>query len=122
MKCWRCGENLASLTLPLGRLDECRACNAQLHVCRQCVHFDAAVTKACREDDAEEIKEKERANFCDYFIPAEDAFDAARAGAEQQAKSDLASLFGDTDAEADSLADRDAAAARAAEDLFGKKD
>lgn len=56
--------------------------------------FDPAVTRSCREDDAEEVKEKERANFCDYFKPAANAyvpgFNAATAGAQAE----LANLFG----------------------------
>src|SRR5690606_39282520 len=37
--CWRCGESLAELTLPLSRRDECPKCRAELHVCRMCVHY-----------------------------------------------------------------------------------
>ena len=32
--CWKCGASLADLTLPLGRLEECRTCRAELHVCK----------------------------------------------------------------------------------------
>jgi len=118
--CWRCGQSLEKLTLPLARLDECPSCNAHLHICRMCVLYDPAVTKACREDDADEIHEKERANFCDYFRPAEDAFDADRAAAEQQAVNQLHGLFGE---EGDGAGNTDSSgdpATRAAEDLFGK--
>jgi hypothetical protein len=93
--CWRCGDSLKKLTLPLARLDECPSCNAHLHICRMCIFYAPAVTKACREDDADEVREKERANFCDYFRPAENAFDADRAAAEKQAVDQLQGLFGD---------------------------
>ena len=33
---WKCGENVGDLRLPLGRLSESPACQADLHVCRQC--------------------------------------------------------------------------------------
>ena len=36
LSCWKCGASLAELTLPLRRLEECRACGAELHVCRLC--------------------------------------------------------------------------------------
>ena len=34
--CWKCGASLADLTLPLLRLEECRKCGAELHVCKLC--------------------------------------------------------------------------------------
>lgn len=92
--CWRCGASLAALTLPLRRAEECPACRSDLHVCRLCRHYDRTRPKQCREDDAEEVRDKERANFCDYFKPRAGAFDAAGAAAEQQAKDTLAALFG----------------------------
>ena len=64
MNRYRCGASLADISLPFTRLEECPACENYLHVCRMCVYFDPAVPKQCREDDAEEVQEKERANFC----------------------------------------------------------
>ena len=65
--CWRCGTGLEQLSLPLSRLDECPECVVHLHVCRMCKNFDPAITKSCSEDDAEEVRDKQAANFCDYF-------------------------------------------------------
>ncbi len=91
----------------MGRRDECPDCGAELHVCKLCQYYDPAVTKACREDDAEEVKRKERANFCDYFKPSPEryvpGFKAATAGAQEQ----LAGLFGDDPAAADAPAEGD---------------
>ena len=56
-----------------------------------CVHFDPGVPKQCREDDAEEVREKERLNFCDWFVASEQAFDAARKSEEDQARASLVS-------------------------------
>ena len=95
LRCYRCGASIAALTLPLGRLEECPSCTMQLHVCRMCVFFDPRVPKQCREDDAEEVKEKERANFCDYFKPSPDAHDPRFAAAEAQARDQLEGLFRD---------------------------
>lgn len=94
LQCWRCGASLAALPLPLGRTEECAACRSQLHVCRMCRCWDRARPKQCREDDAEEVRDKERANFCDWFKPRSGAFDAAGAAAESEAKSAADSLFG----------------------------
>jgi hypothetical protein len=94
-RCYRCGESLAALTLPFSRQDECPSCAAHLHVCRMCEYFDAAVPKQCLEDDAEEVSEKERANFCEWFKPAADAFDPVRAGKAAKAQAALVALFGE---------------------------
>jgi hypothetical protein len=118
--CWKCGASLAALSLPLQRLDECKACHAELHVCKLCEWYSTAVAKHCREPIAEEVKDKERANFCDYFKPVPDAYSNAGATAASKAKSDLDALFGGGNAQptAPSAADQ----ARAQLDaLFGKK-
>jgi hypothetical protein len=92
--CWKCGASLADLTLPLRRLEECRKCSAELHVCKLCEWYSIAVAKHCREPVAEEVKDKERANFCDYFKPRADAYKPADVGASSKARSDLDALFG----------------------------
>ena len=93
--CYRCGESLAALSLPLSRQDQCPACSADLHVCKMCVHFDRHVPRQCREDGAEDVTEKERTNFCDWFKPSETAFDPARKSEADAAQDALAALFGD---------------------------
>jgi hypothetical protein len=114
LNCYRCGAALAALTLPISREDECPNCSVHVHVCRMCVFYDPQVTKQCREDDAEEVNEKERANFCDYFKPRGDAFSGEELAAETQAKEGFAALFGDADSD-ESPPD---SAPDAAEDLF----
>ncbi len=93
--CYRCGASLEDLSLPLSRQDECPACSVYLHVCRMCEFYDPGVPKKCREDDAEEVIEKERLNFCEWFKPGYEVFDAALATQEAQAKDALAGLFGE---------------------------
>ena len=93
--CYRCGESLATLTLPLSRQDQCPACSADLHVCKMCVHFDRNVPRQCREDGAEDVTEKERTNFCDWFKPSDTAFDPSRKAEADAAQDALAALFGD---------------------------
>jgi len=93
--CYRCGASLAELSLPLSRQDECPGCGNYVHVCKMCVYFDANVTRQCREDGAEEVKEKDRLNFCDWFKPSETAFDEKRKSEEDEAREALEALFGD---------------------------
>ena len=117
--CWQCGVSLAELTLPLRRLEECRQCQAELHVCKMCEWYSIAVAKHCREPVAEEVKDKQRANFCDYFKPREGAYQPAT-GDAAKARQDLDALFGGSQPAA--AQDDAAAAARAQLDaLFGKK-
>jgi hypothetical protein len=92
--CWKCGTSLADLTLPLRRLEECRTCGAELHVCKLCEWYSVTVAKHCREPIAEEVKDKQRANFCDYFKPRPGAYSKADVSASDQARSDLDALFG----------------------------
>jgi hypothetical protein len=86
----------------------------QLHVCRMCRFYDPRVPKGCREDDAEEVRDKARANFCDYFKPSAQAHDLAFVAADAQARAQLDSLFGEG-GDGESGGDD---AASAADDLF----
>ena len=116
LACWRCGAGLEALSLPLSRLDECPECAIHLHVCRMCINFSPVIVRACREDDAEEVLEKERSNFCDYFQPSAAAFDRDIAAADQKAKDELQSLF--SNGEAGDPDQAEAADHNAADDLF----
>lgn len=93
LHCWRCGNELA-LSLPFGRLEECPSCLAQLHVCRLCVNYAPRLLTGCAEQDAEEVRVKDRANFCDWYRPSASAFTGAESAAERQAREQLAALFG----------------------------
>jgi hypothetical protein len=119
--CWKCGASLAELTLPLQRLDECKQCGAELHVCKLCEWYSTAVAKHCRETIAEEVKDKERANFCDYFKPRPGAYSNAGQSAAEKAKAELDAMFGKTQSvpeTAPSAADRARAELEA---MFKKK-
>ena len=97
LACYRCGASLSGLSLPLSRRDQCPECSADLHVCKMCDSFDANVPRQCREDGAEDVTEKDRPNFCDWFQPAEGSFDAGRKAEADAAREALAALFGDDD-------------------------
>ena len=97
LACFRCGASLSALSLPLSRRDQCPECTADLHICKMCVYFDPSVPRKCREDGAEDVTEKERPNFCDWFKPSDKAFDPNRRSEEDAAKDALAALFGDED-------------------------
>lgn len=122
--CWKCGASLAELTLPLRRLEECKRCGAELHVCKLCEWYSTSVANQCREPMAEEVKDKERANFCDYFQPRPGAYSDAALGAAARARAELERLFGASGGGATSDTPQPSAAERARaelEALFGKK-
>lgn len=64
--CFHCQKAL-SIHQKVGLREECPFCGADLHVCKNCRFFDPQVYNECRENSAEVVREKERANFCDYF-------------------------------------------------------
>ena len=94
LRCWKCGVSLAEYTLPIRRLEECRSCGAELHVCRLCEFYDTGVAKHCRETVAEEVKDKSSANFCDYFRPTQMAYRPEATSAAERARAELEALFG----------------------------
>jgi len=65
-KCFSCGFELV-LTHAPGRRDECPKCGADIHGCLNCKNYDKNAYNECREPQADVVKERERANFCDYF-------------------------------------------------------
>lgn len=95
--CWKCGAELVDVPMPLGRREECAACHADLHVCRMCEFYDTSVAKSCREPVADEVSDKERANFCGYFKPRPNAHRARDSAAEDEARAKLKALFGESD-------------------------
>ena len=59
-----------------------------------CADYDEHVAKRCREPIAEEVSDKERANFCDYFAPRAGAWTPRDTSAAEQARLELEKLFG----------------------------
>ena len=91
--CWHCGASLAALSLPLRRLDACKTCNAELHVCKMCVEFDVSYAHQCKEPTAEEVRKKDQANFCDFFKPRVGAYIPPQSDELLKARSKLDELF-----------------------------
>lgn len=92
--CWRCGASIAEWPLPLSRTAECKQCRADLHVCKLCEFYDPRLGKQCREPVADEVQNKERANFCGYFTAKTGAFSPANQSAQHAARAQLDALFG----------------------------
>jgi hypothetical protein len=89
-----------------------------------CASYDPRLLKACAEDAAEEVHDKVKANFCEYFIASEAAFAPGRMSAHREAEAALKSLFKDSRSGATGSSEDEAArsadceALRRAESLF----
>ncbi|MGD8339876.1 MAG: hypothetical protein PVH89_03790 [Gammaproteobacteria bacterium] len=120
LACYRCGESLAALSLPLSRLDLCPGCGVELHVCRMCTQYAPSAPDSCLEEDAPEFRNKTAANFCDYFRPNPEAFNGSEKRAEDCARAQLDSLFGSDEEQPprEGEGSEEDAALRQAEDLF----
>ena len=118
LNCWKCGSALDDVPVPFARIAECPRCRADLHVCRMCEFFDPGVRRGCREPVADDVTDRERANFCGYFTPAAGTVPPARDGAARAARSDLDALFGLSSAPTGPPGDADEAKRRL-DALFG---
>ncbi len=110
--------SLAAVTLPFRRLEPCPQCEAELHVCKMCRYYDSHVSDQCTEDQAEQVRNKERANFCDYFTPRAGAHTAGRTATSQASKQQLNDLFASSPEGSGSNRDEAGAARDALKDLF----
>ncbi|MEW6500625.1 MAG: hypothetical protein AB1456_04015 [Thermodesulfobacteriota bacterium] len=88
MQCQSCRKEVA-LAGRVGFREECPHCGADLHSCVHCRFYDRGASNECRESSAERVGDKEKANRCDYFQPAEGAV----AGTTDDARARLEALF-----------------------------
>lgn len=95
--CYHCGREWPA-GQAVQRSSECPGCRRDVRVCRNCRHYSPGSHWDCRESVGDQVADKERANFCDWFKFAE-ARPAAPDGADRagQARRGFASLFGDGD-------------------------
>ncbi len=64
-QCHKCGTVIEQEFT--SRRDECPTCGSDLRVCLNCSLYDKNRANECFEPQAEKVKEKDRANYCDYF-------------------------------------------------------
>lgn len=80
--------------MPLSRLSVCLACDAELYVCLMCGFHDPKLRHGCREERAEHVQHKERANFCEFFQPRPGAYQGRDENPAAKARAELDQLFG----------------------------
>ena len=58
--------------MPEGKIyrdDTCGQCGKSLRSCRNCLYYAPGRKYDCKEHIAEQVTDKESANYCDYFSP-----------------------------------------------------
>ena len=98
--CWKCGVTLEGVPVPLSRLSVCLRCGSDLHTCLMCRFHDPKLNDGCREERAEHVQIKDRANFCEYLEPKTGTQTAQDIAPETKARAELDALFGGPKAEA----------------------
>ena len=70
ISCFSCNKEIPDLApgQKITRSDECPYCYANLRCCKMCEFYDSTAYNECREPAADRIVEKEKVNFCDFFI------------------------------------------------------
>jgi len=69
MFCFNCGTEI-QLDRRATRQDSCPRCMSYVRCCRNCRFYDPGAHNQCREPQSSWVKDKESANFCDYFEPS----------------------------------------------------
>jgi len=64
--CWKCSLPIDN-TREIFRTSVCPECGSDLHSCKNCRFYEIGSHYDCHETIDELVKDKERANFCDYF-------------------------------------------------------
>ena len=92
--CKKCGKSITQASIT--RSSTCEFCGADLHSCINCKFYSPGSHYDCHETIDELVKDKDRANFCDYFSPAK--IEAGEGGTAKSksddAKAAFAALFG----------------------------
>ncbi len=90
--CYRCGAAL-QLDGPTGRRTTCPECDADLHTCFNCKHYEESAPHECREPHADHFVDKDASNACELFQLGDGA--SRRRGSSRAARNQLGALFGE---------------------------
>ncbi|WP_298533367.1 hypothetical protein [uncultured Treponema sp.] len=92
--CKKCGKPISQTQI--FRTSTCEFCGADLHSCVNCKFYSPGSHYDCHETIDELVKDKESANFCDYFSVAQIDAGTGNQGSSKsdQARAAFAALFG----------------------------
>ncbi len=77
----------------LGFRADCEHCRHDAHVCKNCDFYDPKIYNECRETAADRVTEKDKANYCEFFIPTTKGEQGTVANPVDEAKRKLEELF-----------------------------
>ncbi|MCF7944773.1 MAG: hypothetical protein K9L75_04480 [Spirochaetia bacterium] len=102
--CYFCGSEFPE-KFEVYRTTSCPSCGRDVKICRNCAFYSPGSHYECRETISEPVRDKERANFCDYFRLASSSGGSGKDSREREAERKKAkqeearrrfnSLFGD---------------------------
>lgn len=90
-RCARCRKEIETDKY-FSRKSVCPICGADLHICLNCSFYSESSHNKCKETKAEFQRNRDKANFCDYFVFA-DAGAASSDSAKDEARKKLDDLF-----------------------------
>ena len=67
--CYRCNATL-TIDGKVGRRDSCPKCGISIHSCKFCGFYEPKAYNECRETSADRVVDKEKENYCDFFMIA----------------------------------------------------
>ncbi|HUX11834.1 MAG TPA: hypothetical protein VMW87_02330 [Spirochaetia bacterium] len=95
--CFACGASLDTV----GRVYRntlCPSCGKDARVCRNCRFYEPGAHWDCRETISEPVRDKDRANFCDFFMLSQTSAPPGKKTQENdkstEARSKFDNLFG----------------------------
>lgn len=68
VRCFNCGHQ----TSPAQKIElasRCEKCGEDLHICRNCLHFDPSARWECRQTLTAPVRTKNTRNECELFTP-----------------------------------------------------
>jgi hypothetical protein len=93
MRCAFCGEP-APADQKIFRNTACSGCERDLKICLNCAFFCPGAHWDCRETIESAVRDKDRANFCDFFSPAPDKPTGTAVRTSKEKSSDARDKFG----------------------------
>jgi len=93
-QCYNCASELNFSAKP-SRSAECPVCKKDVRVCLNCRFYEPGAYRDCRESISDEVREKDRGNFCDWFQFSEKSAQAKDTKKIDDARSKFKALFDD---------------------------
>jgi hypothetical protein len=94
VKCARCGHELTA-ALAWAETGQCARCQADLHSCAQCAHFDTGAPFECQKPIPVRVSPKDARNTCTYFEPRTTVERETKSATSQSGPSSAKKAFDD---------------------------